>query len=168
MKFTTQDGIVFILPPLTDDNAFSSSTANGLLQFTIPPIDTVWSGQEYLNIPNTNGVYTVKISVLTTDMNGNPIEIACVSCSSCCTVQYNINYTPTIIEPFGTAFPGQEIEVIATDIHTTPESQNYYVNYMRVDQLLGALITDDYSEGSQFPDIQSDITFIQESISPAQ
>lgn len=77
IKLTTEDGRVYILPSLTEDNSFQSDTSKGLLQFTLPSIDTVWQGFGYKSIPNSNGVYSVFVSVLTTDSAGSPIEIKC-------------------------------------------------------------------------------------------
>ena len=106
IKFTTQDGRIYVLPQLTEDNAFQSDTSKGLLQFTLPSIDTIWQGFSYQSIPNSNGVYNVFISVLTTDMSGTPLEIKCTTCKSCCQIQFKQTSTPSVLEPFGTAYPG--------------------------------------------------------------
>jgi len=55
----------------TQDNAFRSNIAQGLLQFTVPALNKVWKDFP----PNAEGVWSFTVSVL--GMNG--MEIKCNS-----------------------------------------------------------------------------------------
>lgn len=59
-------------------------------------------------------------------------ELRCNQGSTACTFTYRPEATPSIVEPFGTVYPGQLTETIATNTWYTPESDKYYVNFMKL------------------------------------